>query len=184
MELGPLPTTGNKDNNSDVDFDPQVLPKKYKLKANEHFIDYKFVEMADGTMKRKKVFRRVYKKIKQLTEEQMEEINNAFILFDKDRSGSIDVNELKDAMKALGIFLTKEELKHKMYMVDKDGSGAIDKKEFMSLMAEQIDARNQQEELRKVFRIFDGDDTGLITRGNLIQCAIELQEDVTTKELE
>ena len=119
-------------------------------------------------MKRKKVFRRVQKKMKQLTEEQMEEINNAFILFDKDRSGNIDVNELKDAMKALGIFLNKEQLKYQMQRADRDGSGAIDKKEFTSLMAEQIEARNQEEELRKVFRIFDGDDTGLITRGNLI----------------
>jgi Ca2+-binding EF-hand superfamily protein len=32
-------------------------------------------------------------------------------LFDKDKSGSIDVNELKDAMKALGIFLKKEEVR-------------------------------------------------------------------------
>jgi len=33
------------------------------------------------------------------------------LLFDKDKSGSIDVVELKDAMKALGIFLRKDEVK-------------------------------------------------------------------------
>ena len=76
------------------------------------------------------------KKVKHLTNEQCEEINNAFLLFDKDNSGSIDVNELKDAMKALGIYLKKEEVKLKMAKVDKDGSGAIDKDEFMALMAE------------------------------------------------
>jgi len=50
-----------------------------------------------------------------------------------------------------------------MTKVDKDGSGAIDKDEFMALMAEQIESRNQEEELRKVFRIYDDDDNGLIT---------------------
>jgi Ca2+-binding EF-hand superfamily protein len=44
----------------------------------------------------------------------MEEIGNAFLLFDKDKSGTIDVNELKDAMKALGIFLRKDEVREKM----------------------------------------------------------------------
>ena len=72
----------------------------------------------------------------------MEEIDNAFHLFDKDRSGSIDVNELKDAMKALGIFLKKEEVRETMRKVDKDGSGNIDKEEFTALMAEQIDVRD------------------------------------------
>jgi len=37
-----------------------------------------------------------------LTEDQMEEIRLAFDLFDKDDSGQIDKEELKDAMRALG----------------------------------------------------------------------------------
>ena len=143
---------------------PDKSSKKHRaLEKNEELIEYKFVKMEDGTMKRKKVFKRTTKMIKLLTEEQKEEIDNAFLLFDKDKSGSIDVMELKDAMKALGIFLKKEEVKAKMTKVDKDGSGSIDKEEFMSLMAEQIESRNQEEELRKVFRIYDDDDNGLIS---------------------
>ena len=92
--------------------------------------------MPNGEKKRVKQVKKTVRMQKELTEEQKEEIDNAFLLFDKDKSGSIDVNELKDAMKALGIFLKKEEVKQKMTKVDKDGSGAIDKEEFMSLMAE------------------------------------------------
>lgn len=64
--------------------------------------------------------------MKLLSEEQKIEIENAFDLFDKDNSGSIDVVELKDAMRALGINQKKSTIKALMTKVDKDGSGAID----------------------------------------------------------
>lgn len=64
------------------------------------------------------------------------------MLFDRDQSGTIDLTELGEAMKALGIFLKKDEVRQTMLRVDKDGSGAIDKEEFMGLMAELIDTRN------------------------------------------
>ena len=99
-------------------------------------------------------------------------------MFDRDRSGTIDIVELKDAMKALGVFLKKEEVRETMRKVDKDGSGAIDKDEFRALMAEQVEVRDQQKELSKVFRIFDDNDDGLITSDNLIHCSRELEEDL------
>lgn len=40
--------------------------------------------MANGKVKRKKVFKRITKRIKNLTEEQIEEIDSSFLLFDKD----------------------------------------------------------------------------------------------------
>ena len=41
--------------------------KKYKLAPDEEFVDYKFVEMPDGKIKRKKVFKRIFKSIKIMT---------------------------------------------------------------------------------------------------------------------
>ena len=46
-----------------------------------------------------------------LSEEQIEEIREAFNLFDTDHSGSIDYRELKAAMRALGFEVKKEELR-------------------------------------------------------------------------
>lgn len=60
-------------------------------------------------------------------------------MFDKDGSSTIDANELKDAMSALGIYAKdKDTLKKLMEKADKDGSGVIELAEFMSLMAELI----------------------------------------------
>ena len=46
--------------------------------------------------------KRIEKRKVKLTPEQVAEINEAFRLFDKDESGFIDTEELKDAMRALG----------------------------------------------------------------------------------
>ena len=45
-----------------------------------------------------------------LTEDQRAEIQEAFDLFDTDKSGSIDYHELKVAMRALGFPVRKEEV--------------------------------------------------------------------------
>merc|ERR1711956_166142 len=56
-----------------------------------------------------------------LSEEQIEEIREAFNLFDTDHSGSIDYRELKAAMRALGFEVKKEELKKMITDIDADG---------------------------------------------------------------
>ena len=58
-----------------------------------------------------------------------------------------------------------------MLKVDKDGSGCVDRHEFTGLMAEILSKRNQEEEIRKVFRCYDNDDDGRISKKNLMECA-------------
>merc|ERR1712166_378659 len=73
------------------------------------------------------------KKQKELTEEQKQEIKEAFDLFDTDGSGSIDAKELKVAMRALGFEPKKEEIQKMIADVDDDGSGTIEFQEFLTL---------------------------------------------------
>ena len=84
--------------------------------------------MIDGK-KKKKILKHV-RKFMGLTPEEIFEIDKVFRLFDKDQSGNIDANELKDAMTALGIYTDKDSLKKLMNKADKDGSGTIEEKEF------------------------------------------------------
>ena len=71
---------------------------------------------------------RAPRKVKQqgLSEEQTEEIRDAFNLFDTDHSGSIDCRELEDVMRALGVEVEKEELRKMITAVDANGSGHIE----------------------------------------------------------
>ena len=73
--------------------------------------------------KRKKIVKRVIHEKVHLTQEQVDEIYEAFRLFDKDNSGNIDTEELKDAMRALGFVYDKKKVKELMEQADKDGSG-------------------------------------------------------------
>ena len=66
----------------------------------------------DGVRK-KKVIRHEHIK-KSLTIEETNEILKVFKIFDKDGSGNIDSNELKDAMSALGIYVNNKSLKQLM----------------------------------------------------------------------
>ena len=69
-----------------------------------------------------------------LTEDEIEEIKEAFDLFDTDGSGTIDAKELKVAMRALGFEPKKEEIRKMIADADRDGSGVIDFPEFLDMM--------------------------------------------------
>merc|ERR1712005_100415 len=87
-----------------------------------------------GTTSRTNMGRKSAKKKGGLTEEQMDEIREAFNLFDGDQSGAIDVRELKAAMRALGFEVKNEELKKMVSDVDNDGNGTIEFAEFLQMM--------------------------------------------------
>ncbi|KAL6781515.1 DLE2 [Auxenochlorella protothecoides x Auxenochlorella symbiontica] len=119
-----------------------------------------------------------------LTEEQRQEIREAFDLFDTDGSGTIDTRELKVAMRALGFEPKKEEVKKLVADFDKDGSGLIDYEEFLQVMTTKMGERDGKEEIIKAFRLFDDDETGKISFKNLKRVAKELGENITDEELQ
>ena len=158
-----------------------VLKKKYQLQDGDDMLGYFYKD--DDPNKRKKRVRRIIKQKKILTCEEVKEIKDAFDLFDKDGSESIDVGELKDAMKALGIHLDKTQVKKLMEKADKDGSGSIDLDEFTSLMAEKIHGRDTKDELKKAFWMYDDDEGGTIGFDNLKRASEDLQLTIDDDEL-
>ena len=74
------------------------------------------------------------KKRTELTEEQKQEIKEAFDLFDTDGSGAIDAKELKVAMRALGFEPKKEEVKKMMAEADREGKGTVAYNDFLEMM--------------------------------------------------
>ena len=87
-----------------------------------------------------------------LTEDEVMEIKEAFDLFDSDKSGQIDVEELKNALKNLGIDAKNQTLANMMADLDKDKSGQIDFNEFIDMMTAKMSDRDTREDLEKVCR--------------------------------
>merc|ERR1711998_563270 len=92
------------------------------------------------------------KKAGQLYEEQLDEIREAFSLFDSDASGAIDVRELKAAMRALGFEIKNEELKKMVSDIDNDGNGTIEFQEFLGMMTGKMGEKDSRETSRRCSR--------------------------------
>merc|ERR550514_2585076 len=101
-----------------------------------------------------------------------EEIREAFNYFDKDGSGTIDVNELKQAMQELG-FEAKNQTVYRMIQ---------DLDKFLDMMCARVNKDNP-EDIKKIFRLFDDDSTGKISLKNLRRVAHELGEDLSDEQL-
>ena len=123
------------------------------------------------------------KKQKELTEEQKQEIKEAFDFFDTDGPGEIDFKELKAAMRALGFEPKKEEIQKMISDIDDDGSGTIGSEEFLKMMTFKILNRDPKEELLQAFRLFDDDESGWISFINLKRVAKDFGESMTDEEL-
>ena len=112
-----------------------------------------------------------------LSEEEIEEIREAFNLFDTDGSGTIDPKELKAAMQSLGFEAKNQTIYQMIGDIDKDNDGSIDFEEFLDMMTAKMSDKDTREDIQKVFNLFDDDQTGRITLRNLKRVAKELRRD-------
>ena len=115
--------------------------------------------------------------------EQLEEVREAFNLFDTDGSGSIEVKELKAAMRALGFQVKKAEIRKMVADVDKDENGSIEFDEFVDMMTSRMANRDSREEVMKVFRLFTDEGSDYITFRNLKRVVTELNEGLSDDEM-
>ncbi len=83
----------------------------------------------------------------ELSEEQKQEIKEAFDLFDSEGVGAIDAKELKVAMRALGFEPKKEEIRRIIQDIDRSGEGYIKFEDFFDIM-------NIKMVIKKYFNIF------------------------------
>ncbi|KAM8961712.1 calcium-binding protein 7 isoform 1-T1 [Pelodytes ibericus] len=74
----------------------------------------------------------------QLPEDEIEEIREAFKVFDRDGNGFISKQELGTAMRSLGYMPNEVELEVIIQRLDMDGDGQVDFEEFVTLLGPKI----------------------------------------------
>tara|TARA_B110000285_G_C14809301_1_gene461205 strand:+ start:75 stop:698 length:624 start_codon:yes stop_codon:yes gene_type:complete len=115
--------------------------------------------------------------------EQLEELKEAFQLFDTNHSGNIDSREFKAAMRALGFPIKKVDVIRYFKEIPKDVSESLTFDEFIRIVAPIMPKRDSKEEIYKVFALFDEDKTGKVSFKNLKKIAAEVGENLTDEEI-
>ena len=109
-----------------------------------------------------------------LNQEEIDACREAFLSFDKDRSGTIDVWELRQVLEAMGQCPSEEELFQMVAEVDENLSGSIDFSEFLRVIENQkarINSFDDENDLIDTFVACGGnsDKTGYVQRETLIK---------------
>lgn len=74
----------------------------------------------------------------------LEDLKNAFQVFDLDRNGSISADELYQVLKGMGDGSTREDCKNMITGVDRNGDGLINFEEFKTMMTSSSSASSSK----------------------------------------
>jgi calmodulin len=137
----------------------------------------------------------------EISDKYVDELREAFALFDKDNDGCITSKELFTVMNGLRLQITEQEIADIINNVDVDGSGTVDFNEFLRMMsrshchvsragggkatAADHAARSAEEveEMRQAFRVFDIDGNGLIDAHELKLTMLNLGENLSDRDV-
>lgn len=119
----------------------------------------------------------------QLSEEQLLEVKEAFNVFDSEQSGGLDARELKAALSALNVKISKEEIRQIYADLGKDIREKLSQEEFFEIVTPRLPDRHTRDYIKKIFEYFDLDNTGKISSRHLKKIAQEIGETLSDDEL-
>ena len=97
--------------------------------------------------------------------DKIQEYQEAFDMFDKDKRGTISVSEISKIMKNFGYPLSKKEIESMIASINTSGTGELTFEEFVTLMEKQTSMIDETDEdaVLRAFKTFDKDHDGKIT---------------------
>ncbi|XP_034842781.1 DNA ligase 1 isoform X3 [Mirounga leonina] len=123
-----------------------------------------------------------------LGQDEIEELQEAFLEFDKDRDGFISCKDLGNLMRTMGYMPTEMELTELGQQIRMNLGGRVDFDDFVELMTPKLLAETAGmigiQEMRDAFKEFDTNGDGEITLGELQQAMQRLLgEKLTPREI-
>ncbi|PSS24072.1 Calmodulin-like protein [Actinidia chinensis var. chinensis] len=92
-----------------------------------------------------------------------DELRRVFQMFDKNGDGRITKKELNDSLENMGIFIPDSELTQMIKKIDVNGDGCVDINEFEALYQTIMAEKDEGEDMREAFNVFDQNGDGFIT---------------------
>lgn len=115
--------------------------------------------------------------------DEIENFKEAFDIIDSDKSGSIELSELRDTLTALGLGSKSAGAIGILNDLDSDGSGTISFPEFLQVLASKVPKFRCRADTDRAFRMFDTKKAGAIGLRELREASIELGEDLSDEQL-
>ena len=119
----------------------------------------------------------------EVTEMDQLEMEEAFKTFDGEQIGTIDAQDLKVAIRALGFPVDTPELRRLVARFARKHDGRIDMDGFCQIVTEKIKARDPDDEIKKTFALLDTEGTGRIGVKELETVAADLGMEIDEAEL-
>ena len=91
--------------------------------------------------------RRTKQRREELNPEQINDIKQAFDLFDQGGTGTIESKELKVALRALGFDPSKEDIEDLINNQNKEGEDRIDFHEFLNIIITKVSVKDDTEDI-------------------------------------
>jgi len=120
-----------------------------------------------------------------ILEEEKRLIEKVFAIVDRDNSGSVDVEELKEMFKLFGVdshFLTGA-ITRIMSNVDKDFDGMITPQEFYQLLSQKFEKGDPMSEIQSVFNRMDTNKDKQLDVDELHEVSKMLGENISKSEV-
>ncbi|CAK90525.1 unnamed protein product (macronuclear) [Paramecium tetraurelia] len=117
-----------------------------------------------------------------LTDDEIDEIREAFNLFDTEGTGRVDPRELKAAMQSLGFDQKNPTIFNMIAELENEGTD-IDFDQFLDAITSKLGNRESKDGINKIFDLFDDDGSNSINLNNLKRVSKELGETMTAEEL-
>ena len=100
---------------------------------------------------------------KEIKDPKTKELKEAFTMFDRDKDGLINYNELGNVLKSQGFNPNNQELLEMIADVDENEDDKINFDEFLILMHSRLKKADIENELNEAFSVYDKNGSGKIS---------------------
>ena len=118
-----------------------------------------------------------------LTHEMISQFKEVFSIFDKSGNGLIKIKYLKKVFKCLGQKSTQKEIDDMLNSFNMGGYRKIKFEDFLKLIERKMQETKDADTYYEVFKMFDKEETGYISAGEIKYMMTNLGEKLTDQEV-